>query len=261
LVSTAKLTDVGAASILHCTASTLHTLSMSFNTRVPAWAFIAEDPRINPGMIVDLDLSLNHTVDDAAIDVISRTMPRLSYLNLEKTDITSGCAGSLSRLVELRTFDARRTAVGDGISIALICMPRLAHLMLAYTTISDNLAFTLAEMPALRTLKLTGCAAVSDAGIGRLCASPRLCDTLLGLDVGGGPISNAVAPQLAHLRCLESLQLWETSVTTTVAHRLAAALGLVMDDQIRCTKGTWIMLSQLRLHGRAAAAVPPPMSI
>lgn len=252
LVSSTKLTGVGATTLMQCVSPDLHTLSMAFNTRMSDWGCLATGTRV-----VDLDLSLNHSVDDGVIAVIGRSMPSLVYLNLEKTDITSACAPSLARLTQLHTLDLRRTAVDDRIGPALAALPHLRGLMLAYTMVTDDLAMTIAQIPALRTLKLTGCTGITDAGVRALGASLHLPYTLLGLDVGGGGITNAAAEALPQLRKLESLQLWETEVSTPVAHQLVAALGMVIDDQIRCTKGTWIMLSKLRLMGRDTAWLPP----
>ena len=72
------------------------TLSLAFNTRVSEWSFLS-----SAAQVVDLDLSLNHTVDDGAVGLVCRTMRSLVYLNLEKTDVTSASARELSTLTQV----------------------------------------------------------------------------------------------------------------------------------------------------------------
>ena len=176
-------------------------------------------------------------------------MPRLAYLNLEKTSITSGCAPFLRKLTALKVLDLRRCLVGDAIGDAVTAMLSLEALMLAFTEVTDSLAATLAQLHHLRCLKLTGVARFTDDGIQRLSQSPSLQTSLVSFDVGSPDVTNGCAGAICLLRSIESLQLWETSVNPRGAGAIAAGLGLEIDDQIRCTSGTHIFLSRDRLQG------------
>lgn len=250
-LTTSHITSTGMAQLFECTTDHIRTLSLSFNDRIEAWL---------PGLtllptVTDLDLSHNSTIDDGVVLGVCAAMPHLVYLNLEKANVTSGCARGLQRLTQLRHLDLKRTSMDDGLGLALPHLPHLSSLMLTYTAVTDDLMPSLGSLTSLRTLKLTGCVGIGDIGIARLCAHPTIQASLHGLDIGGGDLSNDVVPHLSLLTHLESLQLWETRVTTRLAHRLASQLHLMIDDQIKCTQGTWIMLSRLRLQGRSDGSV------
>ncbi len=69
-----------------------------------------------------------------------------------------------------------------------------------------------------------------------------MCNCIKSLDVGGGGITNECVSYLNRFSSLESLQLWETRVNSTAARAIAQSLQLAIDDQIRCTAGTWIFV-------------------
>lgn len=100
LATSTRLTAVGAQLLGNLVQ--LKVLSLSFNPRIQSWAFLRELANLE-----DLDLSLNCTVDDAVVAVITTHLPLLTYLNLERTEISSDSATSLRALTNLRVLDLR----------------------------------------------------------------------------------------------------------------------------------------------------------
>lgn len=182
------------------------------------------------------------------MELIADTMTQLRHLWLNKTSITDAVAPALTRLCTLRVLALGRNMIGDGaVCEAVARMPELRSLTLDYTEVTPALAHALSPLHHLRTLKLTGCSRFGDAGARALASSPTLSTTLAALHVGGPFITNACVPQLQRLHALESLQLWETAVNSVGASMLQRQGRLVLDTQIRCTAGTWILSTARRL--------------
>lgn len=99
-----------------------------------------------------------------------------------------------------------------------------------------------------RVTQLTGCEGFGTEGMEILSDSPTMCANLISLDVGGRAVTSDCVRHLRHLRALESLQLWETSVNTPAAQAISRETGLVNDDRMSCTAGTWIYLSAERME-------------
>ena len=244
IASNSKLSSTGAAAL--CEGSPMLTaLALSLCPTIRDWSFLGELKHL-----ADLDLSLNFTVGDDAVAIIGDTMPALRYLNLEKTGISNECTSSLGKLTALRVLDLRRNnAIGDAIGVGIATMPNLEALMLSFTDVTDALAFNLTSLANLRCLKLTGARLFGDNGLHHLSLSETLPTSLAALDVGSPIVTDAARQHLCVLKGLESLTLWETSVSIAAADSVADALGLTVDDQIRCTSGTYIMLTTERLLG------------
>jgi hypothetical protein len=135
-----------------------------------------------------------------------------------------------------------RNDVGDGLLVALPSLVQLEVLLLPYTNVSSAGGRVFGSLPSLSVLKLTSCPNFSDHGLRDLSESASACRGIKSLDVGGGGITNECVPYLSRFSSLESLQLWETRVNSTAAGMIAQTLRLAIDDQIRCTAGTWIFV-------------------
>lgn len=188
-------------------------------------------------------------VDDRVVEIIANNMPQLRHLWLTKASITDDAADSLRKLRQLHVLSIGRTDTGNALAAAVSSMPELRSLSLDYTRITAELVAHLAALPHLRTLKLTGCIEFGDDGLRALASVESLQHSLQALHIGGLNTTDAAVPSLQQLAALESLQLWETSVTSIGARQLVRPDRLVIDDQIRCAEGTWILIHPRRLHG------------
>ena len=237
------LTNQGAAFL--SAHRNLRLLNLSFCPRITDWSFLSALTRLR-----ELDLSLNYTLEDDAVALLARTLPRLEVLNLSKTGISDASAGALGTLSQLESLNLNRTNVGDaGLIEALPRLKNLRALQLSYCPVSDLLASALASSgaPPLRVLRLTGCA-FGTPGIATLAESPEVCARLRLLCLGHPSVTSACASHLGQLRALEQLQLWETSVSTDAAETIATLCGLVHDARMRCLAGTFLYLSAMRMR-------------
>eukprot|EP00004_Rigifila_ramosa_P016613 TRINITY_DN3953_c0_g1_i2.p1 TRINITY_DN3953_c0_g1~~TRINITY_DN3953_c0_g1_i2.p1 ORF type:complete len:255 (-),score=56.03 TRINITY_DN3953_c0_g1_i2:30-794(-) len=206
--------------------------------------------------LTSLNLSINANLSDEGIAPLVHAQ-NLIELNLERTEITDVSASVLLSLRRLQSLNVGRTLMGDR-TIAILtgaivetegesegALSELHTLLMHYTSVTDVGAALCSRFPALDTLKLTGCAAMTDAAL--LSFSPQLrfldigsqyitdrgvCGVVIGdrVPVGG----------LDHLTELRSLGLWHTSVSQKGATRIVECLGLCLDDRMVPAKGTWL---------------------
>eukprot|EP00045_Choanoeca_perplexa_P010710 m.110485 g.110485 ORF g.110485 m.110485 type:complete len:566 (-) comp15366_c0_seq2:47-1744(-) len=233
---------ISHASAVHLTAHTnLHTLSLGFNTRISDWTFIQSLPQLR-----DLTVNLNARLDGEAFAPLCTSLQGLTYLDASRAGLDDDALLGLQSLTQLRVLNLGHTDIGNGVGTALRNMPMLTAVLLPYTRVTGALAMDLSTLQYLRVLKLTGCA-FDDAGIGALATGEYLPVTLESLDIGGNGITDAVEPHVLQLHKLQSLQLWETAVSPPCAQRLVAGTPMVLDDQIRCATGTWMLIVPDRL--------------
>jgi len=236
-----RMTNLGAQFIGR--QKNIQILNLSFNSLIGDWGFLSE-----LHCITDLNLSLNFQVDDAVVELIANNMPHLQHLWLSKTGITNASAPHFARLSKLQLLSLGKDDVGDEVVEAVADLPQLHTLFLDYTGITSDAAFSIIKMKSLKNLKLTGCEGFADQGIMMLATEPNHCDSLIALNIGGSQITNECITALQQLTALQSLQLWETNVTSVGAKRLIRPHRLIVDDQIRCQVGTWIFADPRRLY-------------
>eukprot|EP00004_Rigifila_ramosa_P016612 TRINITY_DN3953_c0_g1_i1.p1 TRINITY_DN3953_c0_g1~~TRINITY_DN3953_c0_g1_i1.p1 ORF type:complete len:952 (-),score=215.63 TRINITY_DN3953_c0_g1_i1:30-2537(-) len=250
-IGSTDITDTGFMKISQVVS--LRRLAACMNVRLTNAGISSVRDLVN---LTSLNLSINANLSDEGIAPLVHAQ-NLIELNLERTEITDVSASVLLSLRRLQSLNVGRTLMGDR-TIAILtgaivetegesegALSELHTLLMHYTSVTDVGAALCSRFPALDTLKLTGCAAMTDAAL--LSFSPQLrfldigsqyitdrgvCGVVIGdrVPVGG----------LDHLTELRSLGLWHTSVSQKGATRIVECLGLCLDDRMVPAKGTWL---------------------
>eukprot|EP00730_Choanoeca_flexa_P014194 TRINITY_DN6116_c0_g1_i1.p1 TRINITY_DN6116_c0_g1~~TRINITY_DN6116_c0_g1_i1.p1 ORF type:complete len:744 (+),score=141.97 TRINITY_DN6116_c0_g1_i1:163-2232(+) len=239
IMDQAKISHIGAR---HLSAHRgLTRLSLSLNTNIRDWSFIQE-----LSLLTELNVALNAHLDGEMFSPLCQALTNLTYLDASRAGLDQDAIDGLALCSQLRVLNLERTDVGNDLGRALRNMPHLEAVLLTYTRVTSALANDLAQLSQLRVLKLTGCN-WDDSGVATLAQSPDLALRLESLNVGGAGITDNIAPHILALSALQRLQLWETAVSPGCAQQLVARTPMVLDDQIRCSAGTWMLIIPERL--------------
>lgn len=105
--------------------------------------------------LIELDLS-NTDVDDAGVKVLSKSLTKISRLDLSRTVIRGSCFSSLSNCKELKDLDLAANAIEDFVLSALPkAVPNLEKLDLSKTKITDKALEHVGKIKHLKRLKLS----------------------------------------------------------------------------------------------------------
>jgi len=98
----------------------------------------------------------------------------------------------------------------------------------------------LKDLPELTALKLTGCLEFTDDGV--IALAHRAFHKLEYVDLGTRNITDAALVNIGELTSLRSLNLWSTRVTANGADMVRRLTGLVLDESMNTSWGTFLFM-------------------
>lgn len=194
--------------------------------------------------LTSVDLSLCPRLEDDAMHSLTQ-LPLLTKVNISKTMVTNRGFAVLASIKKLTHIDAEGLSLTDSIGSSLQHLEQLEHLSLMFTLgISDAIVSSL-PLQCLHTLKLpykpTGSALVTDSALQTLALLEPT--KLKVLTCGGSGITDSAAKWIVMLpHCLGKICLWHTRVTVQGQEDISGGTGLSVDDSMRTSKGTYILI-------------------
>jgi len=246
--SSTSLKNVGGKWIGLLSAS-LQYLNLSFNPGITDWEFLSKLTALT-----SLDVSLNSSFDDSCCKWVGASLTDLISLNLTKTEIgDNGLPKLLYKLDNLIILNLSKTGIGDEAMAKWLAgngREKLKELHLQYTQVGEQVAMALRGCSKLQVLKVTGCPPFGDKALLNLTKLEVEEDTNVGnvilfpklasLDIGGDGITDGGVINIGTLNMLKNFGIWNTKVSPKGAGMVKKLTGLVMNDSMRTTKGTYL---------------------
>lgn len=215
--------------------ASLHTLNLAFNPGIADWSFLG-----SLASLTHLDISLNvGFTDQFAADV--GKLSSLTLLNLSKTELTDEGIPALMELSQLRSLDVGKTAITHrALGPGLAKLPNLTALSLPYTNVGGKFSRYLTVLHRLTSFKTTGCPRFGNKGLLEL-AKGRY-PHLTALDVGCDQLTDSGLAHIGELAALRNFNMWNTKVTNQGAELVQQLTGLVLDDLMNTSQGTYLFV-------------------